>query len=105
MKAAGAKDIRYERIDNGDHGVAYEHYLERSFNAINRFLGDVLVTNPTDLLQHQEDGKFRFTVKACRTPARVLAALESCLISYFVVTVHLTGGSPSDSAVITIEPV
>ena len=42
MKSAGAKDIRYERIDGGDHGVAYEHYLERSFNAINRFLADVL---------------------------------------------------------------
>ncbi|MBN1972937.1 MAG: alpha/beta hydrolase [Sedimentisphaerales bacterium] len=42
MKEAGAKDIRYERIKGAEHDVAYNNYLDRTTNAMNRFFDDVL---------------------------------------------------------------
>lgn len=37
LQEAGAPDVTYLRIDGGNHGVAYEHFLDRSMEAITRF--------------------------------------------------------------------
>jgi acetyl esterase/lipase len=42
MKQAGAKDIRYERIEGAEHDVAYNNYLDRTSKAIDTFFEDVL---------------------------------------------------------------
>jgi acetyl esterase/lipase len=42
MKEAGAKDIRYERIEGAEHDVAYNNYLDRTTKAIDSFFEDVL---------------------------------------------------------------
>lgn len=42
MKAVGAKDIRYEVLEGGDHGVAYDSFLDRSTNAMTRFFADTI---------------------------------------------------------------
>lgn len=42
MKAVGAKDIRYEILEGGDHGVAYDSFLDRSTNAMTRFFADTI---------------------------------------------------------------
>lgn len=41
-KSVGAKDIRYEVMDGGDHGVAYDSFLDRSTNAMTRFFADAI---------------------------------------------------------------
>jgi acetyl esterase/lipase len=42
MKEAGAKDIRYLRIEGAEHDVAYNNYLDRTTSAIDRFFNDEL---------------------------------------------------------------
>jgi alpha-beta hydrolase superfamily lysophospholipase len=42
LKAAGAPDVTYLRIDKGNHGVAYEHYMEPAMKAITEFFARVL---------------------------------------------------------------
>ena len=42
LKAAGAKDIRYERIESAEHDVAYNNFLDRTANVMNHFFVDVL---------------------------------------------------------------
>ncbi len=42
MKEAGAKDIRYERVEGAEHDVAYNNYLDRTSKAIDSFFNDVL---------------------------------------------------------------
>jgi acetyl esterase/lipase len=42
LKAAGAPDVTYLRIEGADHGVAYEHFMERSMAAINDFFARTL---------------------------------------------------------------
>jgi acetyl esterase/lipase len=42
LEAAGAPDVTYLRVDGANHGVAYEHYLERSMAAIAEFFGRTL---------------------------------------------------------------
>jgi acetyl esterase/lipase len=42
MKSVGAKDVRYEVIEGGDHGVAYDSFLDRSTNAMTRFFADTI---------------------------------------------------------------
>ncbi|MEJ2648021.1 MAG: alpha/beta hydrolase [Sedimentisphaerales bacterium] len=42
MKEAGAKDIRYVRIEGAQHDVAYNNYLDRTSRAIDSFFEDVL---------------------------------------------------------------
>jgi acetyl esterase/lipase len=42
LKAAGASDVTYLRVEGADHGVAYEHYMERSMSAINDFFARTL---------------------------------------------------------------
>ncbi len=37
LKEVGAEDVTYLRIEGGDHGVAYEHYTERSADALDKF--------------------------------------------------------------------
>ena len=37
LKAAGAKDVNYERIQGGNHGVVYESFLDRAMSAMNNF--------------------------------------------------------------------
>ncbi|MBN1362341.1 MAG: alpha/beta hydrolase [Sedimentisphaerales bacterium] len=37
LKQAGAKDVTYVRIEGGDHGVAYDSFLDRSTAAMNEF--------------------------------------------------------------------
>jgi acetyl esterase/lipase len=37
-KETGFEDITYIKIENGNHGVAYEHSMERSMRAMNEFL-------------------------------------------------------------------
>jgi len=41
-KSVGAKDIRYEVLEGGDHGVAYDSFLDRSTNAMTRFFADTI---------------------------------------------------------------
>ena len=38
LKEVGFEDITYVKIEGGNHGVAYEHSMERSMRAINEFL-------------------------------------------------------------------
>jgi acetyl esterase/lipase len=38
LKETGFEDLTYIKIENGNHGVAYEHSLERSMRAMNEFL-------------------------------------------------------------------
>ena len=38
LKEVGFEDITYVKIDGGNHGVAYEHSMERSMRAMNEFL-------------------------------------------------------------------
>jgi len=42
LKAAGAPDVTYLRIDGGNHGVAYEHFLDRTTAAITQFFARTL---------------------------------------------------------------
>jgi dipeptidyl aminopeptidase/acylaminoacyl peptidase len=42
LKAAGAKDVTYLKIENAEHDVAYNNYLDRTSTAIDRFFNDVL---------------------------------------------------------------
>jgi len=42
MKTVGAKDIRYEVVEGAEHDVAYNNFLDRTSNAIERFLADVI---------------------------------------------------------------
>lgn len=42
LKAAGAKDVRYEKIEGAEHDVAYNNYLDRTSKAIDIFFKDVL---------------------------------------------------------------
>ncbi len=42
MQSVGAKDIRYEVIEGGNHGVAYDSYLDRSTAAMNQFFEQIL---------------------------------------------------------------
>jgi acetyl esterase/lipase len=37
LKAAGATDVTYLRIEGGNHGVAYEYYLDKTTSAMDRF--------------------------------------------------------------------
>ena len=37
LKEAGAPDVTYVRIDGGNHGVAYDNYLDRSTAAMDQF--------------------------------------------------------------------
>jgi acetyl esterase/lipase len=37
LKAAGATDVTYVRIDGGNHGVAYEFFLDRTQSAMDQF--------------------------------------------------------------------
>jgi len=37
LQAVGAKDVTYIRIEGGNHGVAYEHYLDRSSATLRAF--------------------------------------------------------------------
>lgn len=37
LKQAGAQDVTYVRIDGGNHGVAYDNYLDRSTAAMRQF--------------------------------------------------------------------
>lgn len=41
-KSVGVKDIRYEVLEGGDHGVAYDSFLDRSTNAMTRFFTDTI---------------------------------------------------------------
>jgi len=42
IKKAGAKDITYERIQTGNHGVVYESYLDRTMSAMSKFFDRTL---------------------------------------------------------------
>jgi acetyl esterase/lipase len=42
LKAAGAKDVRYEKIEGAEHDVAYNNYLDRTTKAIDAFFQNVL---------------------------------------------------------------
>ena len=42
MKTVGAKDIRYEVVEGAEHDVAYNNFLDRTTNAMERFFRDVL---------------------------------------------------------------
>jgi acetyl esterase/lipase len=45
LKATGFEDITYLKIENGNHGVAYEHSMDRSMRAMNEFLERTLKVN------------------------------------------------------------
>jgi pimeloyl-ACP methyl ester carboxylesterase len=42
LKSVGAKDIRYVVIEGAEHDVAYNNFLDRTTNAINRFFADTI---------------------------------------------------------------
>jgi acetyl esterase/lipase len=42
LKAAGAKDVTYVRIEGGNHGVAYEFFLDRTQKAMDEFFDRTL---------------------------------------------------------------
>jgi len=42
LKAAGAPDVTYIRVDDANHGVAFEHYMMRSKTALYEFFGRTL---------------------------------------------------------------
>lgn len=42
LKAAGAPDVTYVRIEGGNHGVAYEHFMDRTTAAITKFFARTL---------------------------------------------------------------
>jgi acetyl esterase/lipase len=37
LKQAGAQDVNYVRVEGGNHGTAYEHYLDTTMSAMNKF--------------------------------------------------------------------
>jgi acetyl esterase/lipase len=42
LKEAGAKDISYVRVDGGNHGTAYEHFMSRTSQAMSEFFDRTL---------------------------------------------------------------
>ena len=42
LEAAGAPDVTYVRIDDANHGVAFEHYMMRSKEAMFEFFDRTL---------------------------------------------------------------
>ena len=42
MKTVGAKEIRYEVVEGAEHDVAYNNFLDRTTNVMERFFTDVL---------------------------------------------------------------
>jgi acetyl esterase/lipase len=42
LRASGAPDVTYLRVEGSDHGVAYEMHMERSMAAINEFFARTL---------------------------------------------------------------
>ncbi len=42
LEAAGAPDVTYVRIEGGNHGVAYEHFMDRATAAITKFFARTL---------------------------------------------------------------
>lgn len=48
LETAGAPDVTYMRIDGGNHGVAYEHYLDRTDAAMAEFFARTLENEADD---------------------------------------------------------
>jgi acetyl esterase/lipase len=46
LKAAGAPDVNYLRVEGANHGVAYEFFMERSMAAISEFFARTLGLDP-----------------------------------------------------------
>jgi acetyl esterase/lipase len=42
LKAAGAQDVNYVRVEGANHGVVYEHYLDRTMRAMDEFFARTL---------------------------------------------------------------
>lgn len=42
LKKAGAKDVTYIRVENGNHGVVYEQYLDRTMSEMEKFFARTL---------------------------------------------------------------
>jgi dipeptidyl aminopeptidase/acylaminoacyl peptidase len=42
LRAAGAPDVNYLRVDGANHGVAYEFFMERSMDALSEFFARTL---------------------------------------------------------------